>query len=93
MVCFADTDGSCLITAADSGSEWRYKQLGWKGKIGHRETRHCQGLACVRHTNHGVSVTPKVLVLFQCVVVFKEVISNFKRHSLDLPKSLDFLGS
>jgi len=27
MVCFADTDGSCLITAADSGSEWRYKLL------------------------------------------------------------------
>lgn len=27
MVCFADTDGSCLITAADSGSKWRYKLL------------------------------------------------------------------
>jgi len=27
MVCFADTDGSCLITAADSGAEWRYKLL------------------------------------------------------------------
>jgi len=27
MVCFADTDGSCLLTAADSGSKWRYKLL------------------------------------------------------------------
>lgn len=27
MVCFADTDGSCLITAADSGSKWNYKLL------------------------------------------------------------------
>ena len=27
MVCFADTDGSCLITAADSGSNWRYELL------------------------------------------------------------------
>lgn len=27
MVCLADTDGSCLITAADSGSEWRYQLL------------------------------------------------------------------
>eukprot|EP00933_Yihiella_yeosuensis_P005466 TRINITY_DN109981_c0_g1_i1.p1 TRINITY_DN109981_c0_g1~~TRINITY_DN109981_c0_g1_i1.p1 ORF type:complete len:472 (+),score=59.49 TRINITY_DN109981_c0_g1_i1:132-1547(+) len=27
MVCFADTDGSCLLTAADSGSQWRYKLL------------------------------------------------------------------
>jgi len=27
MVCFADTDGSCLITAAESGSKWRYKLL------------------------------------------------------------------
>lgn len=25
MVCFADTDGSCLLTAADSGSRWGYK--------------------------------------------------------------------
>lgn len=30
MVCFADTDGSCLITAADSGSNWRYELLGRK---------------------------------------------------------------
>jgi len=27
MVCFADTDGSCLLTAADSGYAWRYKLL------------------------------------------------------------------
>eukprot|EP00929_Paragymnodinium_shiwhaense_P027564 TRINITY_DN16158_c1_g1_i2.p1 TRINITY_DN16158_c1_g1~~TRINITY_DN16158_c1_g1_i2.p1 ORF type:complete len:365 (-),score=78.35 TRINITY_DN16158_c1_g1_i2:558-1652(-) len=27
MVCLADTDGSCLLTAADSGSKWRYKLL------------------------------------------------------------------
>merc|ERR1719230_760493 len=27
MVCFADTDGSCLLTAADSGSKWDYKLL------------------------------------------------------------------
>jgi len=27
MVCLADTDGSCLITAADSGSTWRYQLL------------------------------------------------------------------
>eukprot|EP00928_Gymnodinium_smaydae_P011700 TRINITY_DN14292_c0_g2_i1.p1 TRINITY_DN14292_c0_g2~~TRINITY_DN14292_c0_g2_i1.p1 ORF type:complete len:449 (+),score=119.93 TRINITY_DN14292_c0_g2_i1:238-1584(+) len=27
MVCFADTDGSCLLTAADSGAKWNYKLL------------------------------------------------------------------
>merc|ERR1719225_451339 len=27
MVCFADTDGPCLITAADSGAEFGYKLL------------------------------------------------------------------
>jgi len=27
MVCLADTDGSCLITAADSGARWNYKLL------------------------------------------------------------------
>jgi Mn2+/Fe2+ NRAMP family transporter len=27
MVCFADTDGPCLITAADSGAQWTYDLL------------------------------------------------------------------
>jgi len=27
MVCFADTDGPCLITAADSGAEYGYRLL------------------------------------------------------------------